>query len=294
MKNNTVKKVIAVALTAGVVLLSGCQNLSDTSDLQNMSYIGSEESSIQNIYSEQKQPEFGSVQTASDSGSEHSSVQSTYSDSKSEKSESTVQSTPDSTEQNQYTHTVSESSVSGNGQETSSTDTEQSTVSNIQTAPEQTVSSSKPIASESVPEQTTPTTSETNPTESTEDNVMETNELYIKIGENTLTAVLEDNRSTTALKELLADKPLTISASNYGGFEKVCALGTSLPRNDVQTTTHAGDICLYSGNQIVIFYGSNSWSYTRLGKISGADSSELERILSGTETELTLSLKPFD
>ncbi len=121
-----------------------------------------------------------------------------------------------------------------------------------------------------------------------------TNELYIEIGENTLTAVLEDNESADALKELLAENPLTISASNYGGFEKVCSLGTELPRNDSQMTTEAGDICLYNGNQIVIFYGSNSWSYTRLGKVSNADKSQLEEILSGEETEITLSLKPLD
>ncbi|MCM1048870.1 MAG: cyclophilin-like fold protein [Clostridiales bacterium] len=123
--------------------------------------------------------------------------------------------------------------------------------------------------------------------------IVTTNQIYIKVGENILTATLEDNESTEALKELLADSPLTITASNYGGFEKVCSLGTELPRNDSQITTSARDICLYNGNQIVIFYGSNSWAYTRLGKISDIDNSELEKILSGKETEITLSLEPF-
>jgi len=121
-----------------------------------------------------------------------------------------------------------------------------------------------------------------------------TNDIYIKVGDSTLTAVLENNESAEALKELLTEKPLTIYASNYGGFEKVCFLGTELPRNDSQTTTGAGDICLYNGNQIVIFYGSNSWSYTRLGKVSNMDKSQLEEILSSEETEITLSLKSFD
>lgn len=129
--------------------------------------------------------------------------------------------------------------------------------------------------------------------EEMEEDAVETNQIYIRVGENTLTAVLEDNESAEALKELMVDGPLTISASNYGGFEKVCSLGTTLPRNDSQTTTHAGDICLYSGNQIVIFYGSNSWAYTRLGKISDADAGELEKVLSGEETEITLSLESF-
>ena len=129
--------------------------------------------------------------------------------------------------------------------------------------------------------------------EEMEDDTVETNQIYIKVGESVLTAVLEENESAEALKGLLADGSLTISASNYGGFEKVCSLGTKLPRNDSQTTTHAGDICLYNGNQIVIFFGSNSWAYTRLGRISDADASELEDILGGEESEITLSLEPI-
>ncbi len=85
----------------------------------------------------------------------------------------------------------------------------------------------------------------------------------------------EDNESVEALGELC---PLTVEMSMYGGFEQVGPLGTSLPRSDSQTTTSAGDICLYSGNQIVIFYGSNSWAYTRLGHID-ADAGRLAAVL---------------
>lgn len=127
--------------------------------------------------------------------------------------------------------------------------------------------------------------------EKTEENTVGTNQITIKVGDSTLKAVLEDNESAKALKELLAEGPLTISASNYGGFEKVCSLGRELPNNDSQTTTHAGDLCLYNSNQIVIFYGSNSWAYTKLGKISDADKSELKKVLGGKETEITLSLE---
>ena len=66
---------------------------------------------------------------------------------------------------------------------------------------------------------------------------------------------------------MMEDGPVVLQMSDYSGFEKVGALGQSLPTNNSQTTTHTGDIVLYNGNQIVIFYGSNSWSYTRLGKI---------------------------
>ena len=69
------------------------------------------------------------------------------------------------------------------------------------------------------------------------------------------------------LLTMMQEKPITIQMTDYSGFEKVGALGTSLPTTNSQTTTQSGDIVLYQGNQIVIFYGSNSWSYTRLGKI---------------------------
>jgi len=63
---------------------------------------------------------------------------------------------------------------------------------------------------------------------------------------------------------------------------------SDIPRNDVQTTTQAGDIVLYSGNQIVVFYGSNSWAYTRLGRIDGLSSSELEDLFGSGAVELIL------
>ncbi|MBQ8151500.1 MAG: hypothetical protein IJ070_01890 [Firmicutes bacterium] len=100
----------------------------------------------------------------------------------------------------------------------------------------------------------------------------------------------EANESVAALRELVADGPLTVAMSEYGGFEQVGALGTSLPRNDVQITTQAGDIVLYSGNNIVIFYGSNSWAYTRLGHIE-LSSSEMPELLSHGDVTVKLSVE---
>ena len=88
--------------------------------------------------------------------------------------------------------------------------------------------------------------------------------LKIEVGGQTFTATLEQNDATTALIAML---PITLSMSDYSGFEKVSSLGANLPTNNAQTTTQAGDIVLYNGNQIVIFYGSNSWSYTRLAHV---------------------------
>ena len=94
----------------------------------------------------------------------------------------------------------------------------------------------------------------------------------------------EENESVEALKKLC---PLTVEMSMYGGFEQVGALGCSLPENDQQTTTSYGDIVLYSGDQIVVFYGTNSWSYTRLGHIL-ADREILEEALGNGDVTIEL------
>ena len=86
-------------------------------------------------------------------------------------------------------------------------------------------------------------------------------------GKHTLTATLADNSSAVAFYELLKKGPLTVDMHDYGSFEKVGSLGTSLPRNDSKITTEAGDIILYQGNQITIYYDTNSWNFTRLGKV---------------------------
>ena len=116
------------------------------------------------------------------------------------------------------------------------------------------------------------------------------NELSISVGGNSLTATLVDNDATKALIELFKKGPVTISMSDYGGFEKVGSLPQSFPRNDTQITTTAGDIMLYQGNQLVIFYGSNTWSYTRLGRIEGLSASEIKNALGSGTVAVTLSL----
>ena len=98
-------------------------------------------------------------------------------------------------------------------------------------------------------------------------------------GEHTLNATLAENKSALAFAELLKKGPVTVSMSDYGSFEKVGFLGTSLPRTDSQITTQAGDIILYQGNQITIYYDTNSWNFTRLGKVTEVTQTELKAIL---------------
>ncbi|MBR2547388.1 MAG: hypothetical protein IKF07_04275 [Eubacterium sp.] len=111
------------------------------------------------------------------------------------------------------------------------------------------------------------------------------------LGKTEVKVEWKDNESVAALKELVKEKPLTIHMSMYGGFEQVGPIGKSLPRNDKETTTSAGDIVLYSGNQIVVFYGSNSWAYTRLGHITDKTRSELRQLLGNGDITLTISLE---
>ena len=100
----------------------------------------------------------------------------------------------------------------------------------------------------------------------------------------------EENESVAALTELVREGPLTVSMSPYGGFEQVGPIGRSLPRSDVQTVTQAGDLVLYSGNQLVVFYGSNTWAYTRLGRITDKTPAELASLLGDGAVTVTLSM----
>lgn len=137
---------------------------------------------------------------------------------------------------------------------------------------------------ESKPEETQSETSK----ETEEEPAVKT--LTMKIGDTTVAVDWEENESVAALRELVKDKPLTVQMSMYGGFEQVGSLGTSLPRNDSQTTTAAGDIVLYSGNQIVVFYGSNSWAYTQLGHVTDKTAAEMAELLGNGNVTIEISL----
>ena len=130
---------------------------------------------------------------------------------------------------------------------------------------------------------------ETNPT--TAPNQQANKKLMIKIGDKKVDVSWEENESVGALMDMCKDSPLEIQMSMYGGFEQVGSLGTNLPRNDSQTTTSSGDIVLYSGNQIVVFYGSNSWSYTRLGHITDQDNEGMAELLSQGDVTITISVE---
>lgn len=135
-----------------------------------------------------------------------------------------------------------------------------------------------------VSETTSETTIENN--ENKEENIMK-----ITAGDTVFTAELADNSSVEALKTLLAEDPLTIEMSDYASMEKVGPIGQDLPRNDEQISTDAGDIILYQGNSLVIYYGTNSWNFTRIGKINGVTKQELLDAFGDGDVTVTFSLE---
>ena len=114
--------------------------------------------------------------------------------------------------------------------------------------------------------------------------------IKITISGKTLPVKIEDNEATKALVAALREASITYEAHDYGGFEKVGPLGRTLPASDTQITTQAGDVILYSGNQIVLFYGSNTWSYTRIGKIQYESLDELKSFLKAGEGNISVTL----
>ena len=114
--------------------------------------------------------------------------------------------------------------------------------------------------------------------------------MYITINGQTQSVTLVENAATKTLVEKLQQAPVTVTLNSSGGFEIWGALGFSLPTSNQQITAQPGDVILYSGSNICIFYGSNSWSYTRLGKIDGLSESGLRSFLKAGESNISVTL----
>lgn len=113
--------------------------------------------------------------------------------------------------------------------------------------------------------------------------------IEIKANGRNMTATLADSEAAEEFLSRLENGDVTVSMNDYGGFEKVGDLPWSLPASDTQITTSAGDIMLYQGHSIVIFYESNSWAYTPLGKIDGVNASQIKEILAGNPVIVSFS-----
>ena len=135
---------------------------------------------------------------------------------------------------------------------------------------------------------------EIQPTEAVQENAQQEEtemKMKIQVGDTTFTATLAENSSVDALKELMAEGPLTLNMSDYGNMEKNADLGVILPQNNEQMNTQAGDIILYQGRTFVIYYDTNSWSLTPIGKIDNVNAEELREALGIGDVTVTLSVE---
>lgn len=95
--------------------------------------------------------------------------------------------------------------------------------------------------------------------------------MQLSVNGHLFTATMADNKAARNFYDMAKESPISIRLQDYSGFEKVGPLDVELPRSDRQTSTQTSNIMLYAGDQIVVFYGSHSWSYTRLGKVDDLD-----------------------
>lgn len=202
--------------------------------------------------------------------------------------ESTEQPAESSTEQSAEAPTKPTEQLAESATEPTEQPTEPTTESTEQST-ESTESTEQPA--EAATESTEQPTESTTEATTSDTDKEETQMLHIQAGESEFTAAWADNSSVDALKELLAEGPLTLTMSDYAQMEKGADLGVRLPQNNQQMNTTAGDIILYQGRTLVIYYDQNSWSLTPIAKIEGVDAEKLRAALGDGDVTVTFSLE---
>lgn len=146
---------------------------------------------------------------------------------------------------------------------------------------ESAIPSQAPTITDSI---TPPAETETIPSEAVSQEAM----LVLSVNGNELDVLWEDNETVKELLSYTQTESIIVNATRYGGFEQVGSLPQGFSRNDIQMATEPGDIVLYSGDQLVLFFGSNFWSYTILGHIEGLSQDELSELLGGSSAVIEI------
>ena len=153
-----------------------------------------------------------------------------------------------------------------------------------------TTTSTTQSTNEPVSETTTQETSEVT-SESTSDLPQQEKSLKLMVDGQEIDVIWEENASVNALKKMAESGDIVINLSKYGGFEQFGEIGKTLPSNDKRITTKPGDIILYNSDSVVMFYGSNTWSYTRLGKVQRMSDEELTALLGNKDVIITICMR---
>lgn len=281
---NLKSKISAVILSVITLFsLTACQS-SENSTVDNQSSMisqtvsdNNQSSSSDSVLTSSAENGTSSVESSS-TGSESTATSDT-----SDMLSSTVESTPASTQSSSFTQstagTTDNSTTPPSSSPSTAASSSNSPVVPVSSSSTQSTTPSSTPANSSVPVAAEPPMSE--------------NLMYISANGTTFTAKMADNSSANALLDLLKNGDITVNAHDYGNFEKVGDLPQSLPRNDEQITTSAGDLILYQGDQFVFYYDTNSWNFTRLGKVEGVTTSQLKEIFGNGNVDLRLSLNPI-
>lgn len=126
--------------------------------------------------------------------------------------------------------------------------------------------------------------------QNTQDDGEEISEMYVTVNGNKLKVTLEQNPSVAALIDILKQGDITFTADKNGNFEMYGDIGHNLPTNNKHISAQAGDVILYSGRYLCLFFGNNSYSYTRIGKINGYSPSELRALLGADQGRVQVTV----
>ena len=182
--------------------------------------------------------------------------------------------------------TTKKETTTNQGKKKESTTSSETTTNTTTTSTTSTTQSTNEPVSETTTQETSEVTSE-----STSDLPQQEKSLKLMVDGQEIDVIWEENASVNALKEMAESGDIVINLSKYGGFEQFGEIGKTLPSNDKRITTKPGDIILYNSDSVVMFYGSNTWSYTRLGKVQGMSDEELTDLLGNKDVIITICMR---